>query len=1580
MLWKTCELTGGRRGLPPLSLALIALALGFGVPAAPATAADCPNEALRTGPSSELPDCRAYELVSPPDSNGRLLTPLIALHYSDVFSTSLITPAGNSVLFMTDNSSLDQPEEPNGSLDLYAAERSSAGWQTVRHLSPSGAQGVLPDPGGVSGDHRYTFANVAPVEGGALPGGSLAEEGDADYLVSPDGSFELTGVGSLGSERLAQGRYISPGGDHVIFTTGGAWCKAESKSCLIRQLEPTAPATGTAAIYDRRPDGPTRTVSRLPGDITPAAGEAAEYQGSSADGTVVAFKIKDTLYVRVDGAETKLATASESSYAGLSADGGFLFYVSAGNIFRFDTSTGQTQQINSSGDATVDNVSADGSHVYFLSATQLDGSKGTAGQPNMYVWSGGGLDFIATVLPSDVLETSPGDPALHYPALGNWTRLVVTPDPPGPGAGPGADPSRATADGGVYVFESRAQLTSYENAGHTEIYRFDDGDKNLRCLSCNPSGTPATGDARLENATLVSLPVAIHNLSSDGARVVFESTEDLVSRDSDGTNDIYEWREDGGLALISSGKSVDYPPLMDVPGIPLPQPNTLFAVTPSGNSVVFSASEQLVPSAGSGGTQGLYDARVNGGFPELPPSPECVEEGCRPRATVPPILSGPASDRTTGSGNVIPRRKKHRRCRDASKPKKQKRCGGRRVSRAAQGAAGASAVDAGAGGIGAADTDPFESPGFDIGTGPRAAAGLLSSSEFSEFGIKSLGAQLSSSAAGDHADFVTKISLNRHLNKQGRSVSSARLRGVAVSLPPGLVGDPTAIPRCDTGRFVAFGNCPIDSQVGVSNVLLNGRSGEATEPLYNLAPPHPEREIARLGFFAGIAPVFIDVTVRTGSDYGVTATVHGAPGQDPVLAATTILWGNPPDPSHDELRLTTAEATECNTACKAPGGKRSSGLAPVAFMTNPSACQAGEVAASVASYQLPGQTFGARAPLSPITDCRDLPFAPTFEAHPTNRRAGAPTGLSTVLKLPQSADVESPATATMREARVTLPEGMTIAAGAADGLEACSDQQVHLHQEVAAECPDAAKLGTVTVLSPNLPNPLRGALYQRTPEPGHLFRLWLVTDELGLHVKLPGEIKADARTGQLTAVFADLPQLPAEEIDIDVWGGARAPLKNPDACGTYVTTSTFVPHSEDPAVSGQSQMTIDQGCGQPGFSPRLEGGVTEPVAGAFSPLILDLSRADGEQNIGRFEITLPEGELARLAGVPLCPEAVAAAGACPAGSKIGTVTVATGPGAQPLWIPQPGKAPTAIYLSGPYKGAPFSAVTVVPAQAGPFDLGTVAVRAGLYVNPETGQASVKSDPLPQFLEGVPVIYRKVHAVIDRPDFSLNPTNCAELALTSTISSVSGSVAHPSDRFQLDGCRALKFRPKLTLKLSGGTRRGDYPALQATLKMRAGGANVRKVSVALPHSEFLAQEHIRTICTRVQFAAHKCPKGSIYGKAMAVTPLLDKPLRGPVYLRSSSHALPDLVAAMHGAIDIDLVGRIDSVKGGIRTTFSSVPDAPVRKFALNMKGGQKGLLTNSQDICGGRHLSLVKFWAQNGRVSTPHPALRASCSR
>jgi len=1558
------------------------------LPITNASAATCPNDASRTGPSASLPDCRAYELVTPPDTNGRYLGGISTFGFApphDVFPTELLARPGDSLIYTSYTSGLRQPWGANGMIDVYEAERSPSGWSTTRRLSPSGSEAMAhPDPGGVSPDHQFTFSTINNAVG--IPSGSLGSGGVAEYLGRSDGSFELVGSGSLGTERFAQGRFISSGGQHIIFTTGSdlrqsILCFGAGKKCPVAKIEESAPPAGTGAIYDRNAFGKTHVVSLLPPNVPQATGQQAFYRGVSKDASSIAFMIEGVLYVRInngeEGEETVKAAEGEPVYGGLSDDGRYLFYVAGGEkgiIHRFDTITKADVEVNPTAAAEMVNVSADGSHVYFIAEEEI-GGQGKAGKPNLYVWSGA-LKYVATVAVSDLERTSgvingqcsnygaTSSFACGIPALTRWTNYAVTP-PSEYEPGPGADSSRSTPDGQALLFESRAQLTSYDNAGHTEIYLFNEASESLRCLSCRLTQEPAQHDAHLEQLRMLKPGMVIHNLSEAANRAFFETAEPLVPADTDGVNDIYEWTEEEGggtsIALISSGESTEYIPNPTLPldqSFNLPSPNMLFSVTPSGDDVAFLSQDTLSPGAGEGGVPAIYDARVEGGFPQ-PEAPKiCLEEGCRPPpSSEVPTFGEAQSEATKGFGNLKPRKA---RCRRHSKHRKKRQCRGQKSKK--RGARiSSSAAPYSVQVQGDEQRIPFPSSLSNPGTSNAfpVSGATLSGGEFESFGIESVGANLSTPAAGVHPDFTIEISMNHHFY-EGRPVADAMVEDVAVSLPPGLIGNPAAFPRCSTGSFIAI-NCEVESQVGfVRKVLVQGFPGEYESPIYNLEPAHPKDEVARLGFIAANIPIFIDVKARTAGDYGVSATVHSAPGAAPLIKTKTTLWGDPADSSHDGERV--------------PPGESS--LAPTAFMTNPSACQGGEVKFAITSYQLPGQIFEDSAPLSPITDCQGLPFAPTFEAEPTSHAAGAPTGLKTKLILPQHLEADERATSTMREARVTLPAGMQVAAGAANWIGTCSDEQVGFHEEVDAACPDNSKLGTATITSPVLSEPLEGTVYQRAPRPGHQLGLWLTSDVLGLHIKIPGDLEPDPNTGRLTAVFRDLPQVPVEEIDLDVWGGSRAPLQNPDHCGTYTTDYSFAPHSEDPVVSGQSQMQITEGCNQ-GFSPTLHAGVTEPVAGRFSPLVIDLAREDGQQQLRGFELELPDGELAQLKGVPLCPDGAALSGNCPAGSAIGHVVAATGPGPEPLWVPQPGKAEPRIYLAGPYQGSPFSVVTEVPAQAGPFDLGTVVVRSGLGLDPDTNRPVVKADPLPQFFEGVGLTYRRLHVVVDRPEFSLNPTDCSEMQVDSNVTSTLSTVAHPAARFQVDGCKALKFKPKLSLKLKGGTKRGDYPALTAILKARKGDANIAKTSVGLPHSEFLAQEHIVTICTRKQFAADKCPKGSVYGRAKAWTPLLAKPLEGPVYLRSSSHPLPDMVVALGGELNVTLVGRIDSHKGGIRSTFAAVPDAPVTKFVLKMRGGRKSLLVNSADICQQTHRAQVVMRAQNGRALVSKSTLSAS---
>jgi len=866
----------------------------------------------------------------------------------------------------------------------------------------------------------------------------------------------------------------------------------------------------------------------------------------------------------------------------------------------------------------------------------------------------------------------------------------------------------------------------------------------------------------------------------------------------------------------------------------------------------------------------------------------------------------------------------------------------------------------------------------------------------SEYDFSSVAASRTMSQAGAHPDvtitFTLKTDPNSPAEQFGRHEPFAQTRSVSVGLPPGLVGNPNSVSKCTTEQlatvFTGEGGegCPQDSQVGVTKIELYNGTPTLTEPIYNMEAPGGNGNIvARLGLLAGTLPNYINIRVRSDGDYGLTASLEGLPAPEILISATTTIWGVPADHSHDRERLTAQEAWVPLLRSESP--PRASGLSPKPFMTNATQCGAPqEVVFRADTYQLPDQFVTTSASLPETSGCGLIAFEPSLGVTPTTHAAASTSGLGADLVIPQNEDVESFATSELRYAKVTLPEGMTIAPGAADGLQACSAEEVGLGTLNPATCPDASKIGTAEFDVPALSRIIHGAIYQRTPIKGDLFGIWLVTDELGVHVKLPGTVHPDPNTGQLTTTFEGTPaaegnpQVPLREFKLHFKGGPRGVLSTPSKCGTYQTHYEFTPWSGNAPAVGDTPMQIDEGCDTGGFAPRLSAGTVNPVAGSFSPVVTTLMQESGEANLSGLEVGMPPGVLAKIAGVPLCPDAQAATGDCPPGSQVGTTTVATGPGPAPLWIPQPGKLPTAVYLGGPYEGGPYSLVVKTPAQAGPFDLGNVIIRAPIKVDPETTKVTVKSDPLPQILEGVPITYRTVHVKVDRPEFTLNPTSCEPMAVTGTATSIDGQAASLSDRFQVGSCERLRFKPKLSMRLTGPTHRGAFPSFHAVLKMPKGGANIARASVRLPRSEFVENAHFRNICTRVQFAAEECPAQSVYGHVVATTPLLDQPLSGPVYLRSSSHQLPDLVADLRGQIHVVLDGRIDSVNGGLRAVFQTVPDAPVSQFKIDMQGRSKGLLVNSENLCQGTHRSVVKFTAQNGKVWNARIPLRAGCGK
>jgi hypothetical protein len=518
--------------------------------------------------------------------------------------------------------------------------------------------------------------------------------------------------------------------------------------------------------------------------------------------------------------------------------------------------------------------------------------------------------------------------------------------------------------------------------------------------------------------------------------------------------------------------------------------------------------------------------------------------------------------------------------------------------------------------------------------------------------------------------------------------------------------------------------------------------------------------------------------------------------------------------------------------------------------------------------------------------------------------------------------------------------------------------------------------------------------------------MYLVIEDplTGTLVKLAGKVEPDPQSGRLTATFEQTPQLPFEILRLHLSGAGRPPLTTPLTCGTKTVTSELTSWSApegadaDPAAS----FPIDHGAAgsacvgaeaQAPDAPAFAAGTASTQADTYSPLVLHVQREDGSQRFSSLDVTLPKGLSGKLAGIPYCSEAeIAAAQAstgaqetrdpsCPAASRIGTVTVASGSG------PTPFVAHGTAYLAGPFKGAPISIVTVTPALAGPFDLGTAVDRVASYIDPETTQIRSVTETIPQILDGVPLDVREITIDLDRPDLMRTPTHCGPMPFSGSVGSPAGSSASFTQPFQVEGCRGLSFKPRISLRLKGGTTRGKDPALRVSLSWPKGAhANLAKITVGLPHSEFVEQAHIKTICTRVQFAAgggdgEECPEGSVYGHAEVRTALLEKPLSGPVFQRSSDHALPDLAIALRGQIDLAEDGVISSdARGGIRSSFSVVPDADFSSFKLWMYGGKKSLFVNSENLCRKPQRADVRMVGQNGKVLAMHPRIANDCGR
>jgi hypothetical protein len=845
------------------------------------------------------------------------------------------------------------------------------------------------------------------------------------------------------------------------------------------------------------------------------------------------------------------------------------------------------------------------------------------------------------------------------------------------------------------------------------------------------------------------------------------------------------------------------------------------------------------------------------------------------------------------------------------------------------------------------------------------------------------------------------------------------MRDARVILPPGMVGNPRAIPTCSPEQFDGeIPQCPASTQVGVLHGNVQGL-GEVHGPIYNIAPP-PGVPV-EFGFSSTSFTSLQFASVLNDGSYRLSVLAPNFPL--PVEEASATFWGTPAESSHTPER-------ECFDEERNGQEKECSSEAPkVPYLTLPSGCSsAPELTVEADSVEAPGVFVKLTVPSeegglpAPMLDCGSVPFSPSMAARPTNSSSDGSSGLNFSLTLPNSG-LLTPGGITETEPETTeviFPQGVSVNPSAANGIVGCSKEQYERATgEPGVGCPEASKIGTLSAKSPLLEEPIEGSVYLGTPhdnEFNSLIAVYFVARamERGVLIRQAGEGRLDPLTGQISTTFEHLPPLPYSSLELNLREGPRAPLITPQACGEYNIMARFYPFSAPATATVRtSPFRITSGANggvcaaaesQLPNKSTLEAGTMLPLGGSYSPFVFRVSREDGSQRFGSLQATLPTGLLGKLSGVSSCPESgiVTAASrtaegggaqelaspSCPAASQLGVVNVAAGAGTQPYVVQ--GKA----YLAGPYKGAPLSLEIITPAVAGPFDLGSVAVRTALYVDESTAQIHAVSDSLPTILHGIPLDVRSISLSMDKPEFTLNPTNCSAKTVTGMITTLTGGSASLSNPFAVGGCKGLAFEPELKLAFTGATKRTGFPAVKAVLTQPAGqNANVSGVSVILPKGMLIANAHISNPCTRVQFNSTPvpgggCPAKSILGTAKAWTPLLEKPEEGNVYFRSNGgeRQLPDLVVALRGQIPLQLVGFIDSVgkKGAevrrVRSRFQNIPDAPVSRFELKLSGGKKGLLQNSKNLCKVSDKAKFDLTGQNGKAHDTEPKVQVSCGK
>jgi hypothetical protein len=886
--------------------------------------------------------------------------------------------------------------------------------------------------------------------------------------------------------------------------------------------------------------------------------------------------------------------------------------------------------------------------------------------------------------------------------------------------------------------------------------------------------------------------------------------------------------------------------------------------------------------------------------------------------------------------------------------------------------------------------------------------------------------------AGSHPfQLTTALNINESYIKNPSGLTGIRFPKVAsavaetkdlvVRLPPGLVGNATSLPQCSEADFSnenGFANtCPAATAIGVASATLmeplvppfvnTGGLATPTVPVFNLVPA--KGEPARFGFDAFNNFVTLDTSVRTGEDYAVVTGVNNITEIASLLSSQVTIWGVPSDPRHDQSRGwgCLGGEEEPSPPCASLGQSR-----PAPFLTLPGSCIAPMQSSLLAdSWTEPGaQIEGNPEPNgdlrwkqasfeSPtLTGCGQLPFSPSINIEPETQAGSTPSGLNVDVHLPQEASAipNGLAEADLKDTTVTLPQGVLLNPAASHGLQACSESEIGFKGFGVFEqastalftptlpkpfCPEASKVGTVSIKTPLLAHELTGGVYvaQQEANPfNSLIALYIVAEDpiSGVLVKVAGEVKPDPNTGQIVTTFKSTPQTPFEDFKMRFFGGPTASLSTPAYCGTYTTTAAFTPWSGTPPVVAPSPFQTTANCTPPGgalpFAPSFQAGSANTSAADFTPFTLAIGNPDGDQGLQGLTMHLPTGLAAILASVTPCAEPQVVANTCGPESLIGHSVAYSGLGGDPYALPGQ------VFLTGPYKGAPFGLSVVTPAVAGPFNLGDVTVRQTINVDPSTAAVTITSDPFPQFIRGIPSQIKEITATVDRPNFQFNPTNCNAMAISATIFGAQGGAAAVSTPFHVANCANLPFKPKLTATAGGRASKANGANLNVKITSAGlGQANIAKVALQLPIALPSRLTTIQKACLAKVFEANPatCDEGSNIGFATVHTPVLKSPLSGPAYLVSHGNAaFPDVEFVLQGeGIKLVLDGKTDIKKGITYSRFETNPDAPFTTFETILPTGPHSALTANVpekahfSLCGVKLVMPTVITGQNGAV-------------